>query len=121
MKVLVIDDEEDVRYVARLSLGRIGGMNVIEAASGEEGIARAKSDQPDCILLDMMMPGMDGASTFLALRACPDTAAIPIVFLTAKSMTAELQRLTELGARAVITKPFDPVTLPGEIEAILRS
>jgi CheY-like chemotaxis protein len=121
VKVLVIDDEEDVRYVARLSLGRIGGMNVIEAASGEEGIARAKSDQPDCILLDMMMPGMDGAMTFRALRASPETASIPIVFLTAKSMSVELQRLTELGALAVITKPFDPIALPREIEAILRA
>jgi CheY-like chemotaxis protein len=118
VKVLVVDDEEDVRYVARLSLGRVGGMNVIEAASGEEGIARAKSDHPDFILLDMMMPGMDGATTFHALRASADTASIPIVFLTAKSMSAELQRL---GARGVITKPFDPMTLATEIAAILRS
>lgn len=121
MKVLVVDDEEDVRFVARLSLGRVGGMSVIEAASGEEGIALARSDRPDCILLDMMMPGMDGAATFRMLRAMPETAAIPIVFLTAKSMAAELQRLTELGARAVIVKPFDPMTLASEIAAILST
>lgn len=119
MKALVVDDEEDVRHVARLSLGRLGGMQVIEAASGGEGIARAKSDHPDFILLDMMMPGMDGAATFHALRSCEDTAIIPVVFLTAKSMTADLQRLTELGARGVITKPFNARTLASEVKAIL--
>jgi len=119
VKVLVVDDEEDVRFVARLSLGRVGGMNVIEAASGEEALALARSDRPDCILLDMMMPGMDGAATFRVLQAMPETASIPIIFITAKSMTAELQRLVELGARAVIIKPFNPMTLANEITAIL--
>ena len=120
MKVLIIDDEEDVRYVAHLSLGRVGGMNVIEASSGEEGIARAKAEQPDFILLDMMMPGMDGAETFHALRACPETASIPIVFLTAKSMASEAERLTRIGARGIITKPFNPMTLARELTAILQ-
>jgi PAS domain S-box-containing protein len=118
MKVLVVDDEEDVRFVARVSLGRVGGMNVIEASSGEEGIARAKTDHPDFILLDVMMPGMDGAATFKALRACEDTAAIPIVFLTARSMTAELK---PLGARGIITKPFNPLTLASEVTALLQA
>jgi CheY-like chemotaxis protein len=121
MRVLVVDDEEDVRYVARLSLDRVGGMDVVEASSGEEGIARAKKDQPDVILLDMMMPGMDGAATFLELRACADTAEIPIVFITAKSLTTEALHLTSLGARGVITKPFDPRRLANELTAILES
>ncbi|HKR63330.1 MAG TPA: response regulator [Thermoanaerobaculia bacterium] len=118
MKVLVVDDEDDVRYVARLSLGRVGGMSVIEASSGEEGVARAKTDHPDFILLDMMMPGMDGAATFQALRACADTASIPIVFLTAKSMAAEAQRL---GAQGIITKPFNPLTLARELTELLET
>lgn len=118
-KVLVIDDERDVRYVARISLGRIGNMIVIEAASGEEGIARAKSEHPDFILLDMMMPGMDGAATFRALREDEETASIPVVFLTAVAKVAEVQSLKALGARGVVLKPFDPITLPGEIAAIL--
>lgn len=118
-KVLVIDDERDVRYVARISLGRIGNMIVIEAASGEEGIARAKSEHPDFILLDMMMPGMDGAATFRALREDEETASIPVVFLTAVAKVAEVQSLKALGARGVVLKPFDPITLPGEITAIL--
>lgn len=121
MKVLVIDDEEDVRYVARLCLNRVGGMNVIEAASGEEGVARAKSEQPDFILLDMMMPGMDGAATFRALRADTATAAIPIVFLTAKAMSTEVRRMQNLGAKGVILKPFNPMSLADEIRTILDS
>jgi CheY-like chemotaxis protein len=119
VRVLVIDDEEDVRYVARLSLGRVGGMDVVEASSGEEGIARARTERPDFILLDMMMPGMDGAATFRALRAGEETASIPVVFLTAKAMASDVQQLKDLGARGVILKPFDPMTLADEIRAIL--
>ena len=121
MKVLVIDDEEDVRVIANLSLGRVGGMTVIEASSGREGVAKARSEQPDFILLDMMMPGMDGAATFKALRADAATAAIPIVFLTAKAMASEVRRLKELGAKGVVLKPFDPLGLAGEVRAILSS
>ena len=118
-KVLVIDDEQDVRYVARISLGRIGKMIVVEASSGLEGIACAKSERPDFILLDMMMPGMDGAATFHALRLDEETASIPVIFLTAVAKVADVQRLKELGARGVVLKPFDPITLAGELTAIL--
>lgn len=118
-KVLVIDDEKDVRYVARISLGRIGGMTVVEASSGEEGIACAKSERPDFILLDMMMPGMDGAATFRALREDEETSSIPVVFLTAVAKVAEVQCLKNLGARGVVLKPFDPITLAADLNAIL--
>jgi CheY-like chemotaxis protein len=121
MKALVIDDEEDVRYVAQVSLGRVGGMEVVQASSGEEGLALARSERPDFILLDMMMPGMDGAATFRALHADPETAAIPVVFLTAKAMAADVQRLRDLGARGVVLKPFNPMTLASEITAILSA
>jgi CheY-like chemotaxis protein len=121
MKVLVVDDEEDVRFVAQVSLGRVGKMTVIEASSGEEGIARARTEQPDFILLDMMMPGMDGAATFRALHADEATTGIPVVFLTAKAMASEVKRLMDLGAKGVVLKPFDPMTLHKEIAAILAS
>lgn len=121
LKVLVIDDEEDVRVIANLSLGRVGGMTVVEASSGSEGVAKARSERPDFILLDMMMPGMDGAATFKALRADAETASIPIVFLTAKAMASEVRRLKELGAKGVVLKPFDPLALAGEVRAILSS
>lgn len=121
MKALIIDDEEDVRYVARLSLGRVGGMTVIEAANGEEGLALAHSESPDFILLDMMMPGMDGVATFRALQASSRTSAIPVVFLTARAMKSDVQRLKDLGARGVVLKPFDPMTLASEIRTILEA
>ena len=116
---LVVDDEEDVRFVAQMSLGRVGGMDVIVASSGEEGVARARTECPDFILLDMMMPGMDGAATFRALRLESGTAAIPVVFLTAKAMSSEVERLKDLGAKGVVLKPFDPMTLAAEIRTIL--
>jgi CheY-like chemotaxis protein len=121
MKALVIDDEEDVRFVAQMSLGRVGKMNVVVASGGEEGLALAKAELPDFILLDMMMPGMDGAATFRALHADAATAAIPVVFLTAKAMAADVQRLIDLGAKGVVLKPFNPMTLAREITAILDS
>jgi CheY-like chemotaxis protein len=119
MKVLVIDDEEDVRYIVRMSLGRMGRMTVMEAVTGAEGIELAKSERPDFILLDMMMPGMDGAAVFRALAAAPETAGIPVIFLTAAVMAYEVERLKELGAKAVIRKPFDPLSLGNQIAAIL--
>ena len=121
MKVLVIDDEEDVRFVVRLSLGRVGGMTVVEAASGAEGIGLAESERPDVILLDMMMPAMDGTATYRALRANAETASIPVVFLTAKAAAGEVQRLRDLGARGVVLKPFDPMTLASDIRTILKA
>jgi CheY-like chemotaxis protein len=119
MKVLVIDDEEDVRYIVRLSLGRLGGMTVIEASNGAQGVEVAKSERPELILLDMMMPGMAGAAVFHALRESPETAGIPVVFLTAATMAYDVERMRDLGAKGVIRKPFDPLRLANEITAIL--
>jgi len=121
MRALVIDDEEDMRYVAQLSLGRVAGMTVVQATSGEEGVVRARSGRPDFILLDMMMPGMDGAATFRALRTAEERAGIPVVFLTTRSMASEVQRLADLGAKGVVLQPFDPMTLAAEIRAILAA
>ena len=119
MKVLLVDDEEDVREIARLSLGRVGGMEVCEAAGGFDAVQRAIEEKPDFILLDMMMPGMDGPATLQALRANAGTASIPIVILTAKSLPSEVERLRQLGAAGVITKPFDPMTLAAEVRRVL--
>ncbi len=118
-KVLIIDDEADVRFVVKVSLGRIGQMDVVQADNGEEGVALAKKERPEFILLDMMMPGMDGMATFKALRADPETAGIPVVFLTAKAMASEVLKLEALGAKGVLLKPFDPLTLAADIKAIL--
>jgi two-component system, OmpR family, response regulator len=117
----MVDDEADIRRVARLSLTRLGGMEVLEASGGLEALEQARTGAPDAILLDVMMPGMDGPAVLTALRADPRTAGIPVVFLTAKAMTSEVERLQSLGAVAVLTKPFDPVTLPQELRAALRT
>jgi CheY-like chemotaxis protein len=119
VKVLIIDDEDDIRRIARLSLSRVGGMEVIEASNGTDGVREAESGQPDVILLDMMMPGMDGPATLAALRANGPTGEIPVVFLTAKAQAAEIGRLRSLGAKGVLTKPFDPMTLPDLLRATL--
>jgi two-component system, OmpR family, response regulator len=121
VKVLIVDDEPDIRRIARLSLARLGGMEVIEAANGDEALAEARSERPDAILLDVMMPGRDGPSTLAALHADPGTAGIPVVFLTAKAMTAELDRLRSLGAVGVLTKPFDPMTLAADLRSALQA
>jgi CheY-like chemotaxis protein len=119
MKILVIDDEEDVRYIVRMSIGRTAGMQVLEAEQGQEGIELAKQERPDLILLDLMMPGVDGTAVFHALREAPETAAIPVIFLTAAAMNSEIERLEKLGAKGVIRKPFDPLQLEERIREIL--
>ena len=112
MRVLLIDDEEIIRRLGRLSLTKLGGMDVLEAASGEEGVALARKERPDAVLLDLLMPGLDGQATFAALRAAPETAGIPVVFLTGATDPGEIAALRALGARGVLAKPFDPQALP---------
>ena len=119
MKVLIVDDEPDIRRIAKLGLSRVGGMEVVEATNGTEALARAKEDHPDAVLLDVMMPGLDGPSTLARLREDPATSAIPVVFLTAKAIATEVDRLKSLGAAGVLTKPFDPMTLARELRGVL--
>ena len=120
MKVLIIDDDVDIRAIASLSLSRVGGMDVIEASGGAEGVRRARDEKPDVILLDMMMPAMDGLETLAALLAQPATAGTPVIFLTAKAGGSDIPRLTALGAAGVLIKPFDPRTLPDEVRELVR-
>jgi len=120
MKVLIIDDDADIRSIARLSLSRLGGMEVVEAASGAEGVRKAQDEKPDVILLDMMMPAMDGSETLAALRSQPATATTPVIFLTANALRAEIERMTALGAAGVLIKPFDPCTLSGDVRALIK-
>jgi CheY-like chemotaxis protein len=118
-QVLMIDDEIDIQTVARIGLTMVSGWQVLTASSGEEGIAQAKQHRPDAILLDVMMPDMDGFATLSALKADPDTQAIPIVFLTAKAKAIDRKKFYEIGAQGVINKPFDPTTLASQIAGFL--
>jgi DNA-binding response OmpR family regulator len=120
MKVLIIDDDTDIRSIARLSLSHVGGMDVIEAASGVEGVRKAQEQKPDVILLDLMMPTMDGLETLAALRSQPATAMTPVIFLTAKAVGDEVERMTALGGAGVLIKPFDPRTLSGDVRALVK-
>ncbi len=118
-RVLVIDDEDDIRAVAKLTLQAVGGWQVLTAASGSEGVAIAGQEQPDLILLDVMMPTMDGLATLQALQANDQTRSIPVIFMTAKTQAAEQRRFAALDIAGVITKPFKAMQLPAQISAIL--
>lgn len=120
-KVLLIDDEEDIREIGEFALQAVGGFCVTLAASGAEGVHRAAEALPDVILLDVMMPGLDGQDTFRQLRSQESTSHIPVVFLTARVQRADIERLLALGATGVIAKPFDPVTLAAEIRTLFSA
>lgn len=117
--ILLVDDDEMIREVAQLALGLVGGWQVTTASSGEEGLAVAGTISPDAILLDVMMPGLDGPSTFGRLQNDPVTRAIPVVLLTAKVQPAERRRWLELGVAGVLAKPFDPMTLSSQLAELL--
>jgi CheY-like chemotaxis protein len=118
-RILIIDDEEDIRDVAALSLETVAGWDVVVASSGAQGLARAVEHPPDAILLDVMMPGMDGPTTLRELRKNPVTAKIPVLLLTAKVQASDQRRFADLGVEAVLFKPFDPMTLSTRIAAVL--
>jgi CheY-like chemotaxis protein len=118
-KILIVDDEDDIREVAALSLESVAGWEVQTASSGAQGLARAIEFQPDAILLDVMMPGMDGPATFQELSKNPATARIPVLLLTAKVQSSDQRRFAGLGVKAVLLKPFDPLTLSTQIAGVL--
>jgi CheY-like chemotaxis protein len=120
-RVLLVDDAEDVRLIAQMSLERVGGWTVVPVVSGEQALRAAADDGPfDAVLLDVMMPGMDGPTTLEQLRAHGLSSRVKVVFLTAKAQTAELRRLRALGTAGVIAKPFDPLALPHELTRLLE-
>ena len=116
-EVLLVEDESDIQVVARMAL-ESGGLAVKVCGTGQEALRIAAEFPPDLILLDVMMPGMDGPSTLKALRAIPSAASIPIIFITAKVQLHEIDQYKALGAIDVIRKPFDPMTLVSTIRNI---
>lgn len=116
-RVLLIDDEHDIREVAVMSLETMTNWTVLQASGGEEGIAAAVAEHPDVILLDVMMPGMDGPTTYEHLRGHDATRSIPVIFLTAKVQGVDHRRFAALGVQGVIAKPFDPLTLADQVAA----
>lgn len=119
-RILIVDDEMGIRKITQISLQAIAGWEVLVAASGQEGIAVAQTEHPDAILLDIMMPGMDGITTFQHLQTNPATQTIPVIFLTAKAQFSERQQFVELPVTGVITKPFKATDLVKQMRSILQ-
>ena len=120
-RILFVEDEQDIQEVGQLALEAIGGYTVEVCSSGAEALDRVVEFAPDLILLDVMMPDMDGPTTLKALRKMPETANTPIIFMTAKSQAREIQRFKKLSTLDVITKPFDPMALSDQIAEIFKN
>jgi CheY-like chemotaxis protein len=121
IRILHVDDEPDIREVVDISLGLNPNFEVRACASGAEAVDAAAEWSPILILLDVMMPGMDGPTTLEHLRKNPQTCAIPVVFMTARAQTRELEHFIALGAQGVISKPFDPMTLAFQVQNHLQA
>jgi len=114
-----VDDHDAIRMVAAAAVSAVGGYEVATAASGEQAVRAATAAPPDVILLDVMMPGLDGPATLQQLRAEPALDRVPVVFLTAKARLGQREGLLELGAVGVLTKPFDPMMISTQLDEIL--
>ncbi|MCC5632205.1 response regulator [Nostoc sphaeroides] len=119
--ILIVDDEEDVRAIAKLGLEMGAGWNVLTASSGQEALNVAVNHKLDVILLDMMMPDMDGRATLQQLKANPATKKIPVILLTAKFQQSDRERFTDLDVAAIFAKPFRPLKLAEQISEVLGS
>jgi len=117
-KILYVEDEPDIQAVARIALETVGSFTLEVCSGGQEALDRAPGFDPDLILLDVMMPGLDGPDTLQALRKLPGMEAKPVIFMTAKVMDSEVQRYLDLGAIGVIPKPFDPMSLAQQVTTI---
>jgi CheY-like chemotaxis protein len=118
-RILVIDNEPSIQAVAQICLETVAGWQVITASSGLEGLAMAEAEQPDAILLDMMMPFMDGLTTFQKLQANLATQQIPVILLTARVQPSDSHRYAEIGLKTAIAKPFDPLELSNQMAIAL--
>jgi CheY-like chemotaxis protein len=114
-RVLLVEDDPDIQLIAQLALESVGGMEVCVCNSGAEAIRLAPEFGPDLILLDVMMPDMDGPETLAALQQLPELAQVPAIFLTARIQHNEVEGYRALGAIDVIAKPFDPMNLPAMV------
>jgi CheY-like chemotaxis protein len=118
-RVLIIDDEPDIWEMTQITLQTLAGWDVVGTGCGEDGIRLAQAEQPDVILLDVMMPDMDGPTTFIKLRSIPETRHIPVILLTAKVKDARQGLFDQLGADGLISKPFNAAQLADRIAEIL--
>ncbi len=118
-QVLLVDDDSNIRILAQMGLEGLTDWKVELASSGAEALSKATETKPDLIILDVMMPGMDGPTTLGELRKVETLNDIPVIFMTAKAQTHEVELYQKMGAKGIITKPFDPMSLPDDIQGIL--
>ena len=116
-KILLVEDEDNIRTIAEMALSMVGGFEVRSCASGAAALEAVEGFRPDLMLFDVMMPGMDGPALLLAMRLRPDTAAVPVIFFTARTQREDVDALLALGALEVIAKPFDPMQLPESVKS----
>ncbi len=119
-RILFVEDDPDIQVVATMALESLGGFTVLACGSGDEALSRFAGFAPELVLLDVMMPGMDGPATLAALRQLP-SGSVPVVFMTARVQAHEIAGYRQMGAVDVIAKPFDPMTLAATVQAIWRS
>lgn len=120
-KVLLIDDDADVRRIGSMSLRKLGGFEVLLAASGAEGLVTAEQSQPDLILLDVIMPGLDGIVTIAELKKSPMAKAIPVILMTSLKEMMPVEKAKDIGALGVIYKPIDPLKLPAQAREMVEA
>lgn len=116
-KILHVDDDLDIQFIAKIALESVGGFTVQQCSSGSEAIAKISEFEPDLLLLDVMMPNMDGEETLKTIRQLPRMENVPVVFMTAKALESDKEALIHKGAIDVITKPFEPMELSGQLVA----
>ncbi len=120
-RILFVEDDPDIRMVGKMALEAIGGFTVLACGSGSEALSRLGEFAPDLILLDVMMPGMDGPATLAALRESPAGRGLPVVFMTSRVQAQEVAAYREMGAADVIPKPFDPMALSEQVQSVWDS
>lgn len=118
-QILIVDDEDDIRKLIQTCLEIMGGWQVLTACSGNEGLAKAEAEHPDAILLDVMMPDMDGPTTVQQLQANPATKHIPVILLTARDRFIDNNLIIQLGIKGIINKPFNPLKIADQVAAAL--
>jgi CheY-like chemotaxis protein len=120
MDILFVEDDADIRLLASIALVEIGGFSVTEAENGREALSYLNTHRPDLILMDMMMPELDGMSTLKSIKAMPNLAKIPVIFMTARVQPDEIKNYIASGALGVIIKPFDPMTLVEQVNLLWK-
>lgn len=117
-RICYVEDDEDIQRIVRMSLERIGKMTVEIVSDPTAAMEAMQAFKPDLVMLDWMMPGMDGPALFREMKLRPETSSLPVVFITAKASTRDMEELMDLGAAGAISKPFSPKDLPEQLRAI---